>query len=197
MRALVWLAGAAAALRTPAPRRAADRTCRRPLQAESLPAGVGPVAAPFVDEGECADEICILPPSDAAVAASKDDMLRQSRSFDVALASLPVAAPAVAFAGYTQFATFARAVFMAVNDSKWGVVKNYESVDGGAYEIAILTPTIIGIVVPSLSITYATLTAMTVNTLRQRQLEARIALNRELGDLQLVPGRAATSLQRI
>ena len=48
--------------------------------------------------------------------------------------------------------------------------RNYESVDGGAYEIAILTPTINGVVMPALSIAFGTLTATTINTLRQRQL---------------------------
>jgi len=148
--------------------------------AEEEAPGVVSAMKQFVDEGECEDEICILPPTDDAVAASGAEIRDESRAFDIALACLPVAAPALAFFSYTEVASFARHAFDYLK------FNNYESVDGGAYEITILTPTIIGIVVPSLSITYATLTAMTVNTLRQRQLEARIALNRELGDLQLL-----------
>ena len=42
----------------------------------------------------------------------------------------------------------ARFLLSALNEG------NYVSVDGGAYEIAVLTPTIVGIVMPSLSIAF-------------------------------------------
>ena len=50
-------------------------------------------------------------------------------------------------------------------------------VDGKQYQIAILTPLIIGVVVPTISILFGTLVSMSVSTLRQRQLNVRQSLN--------------------
>ena len=115
------------------------------------------------------------------MADSAKDLLASTRNFDLSLQSLPVVAPVLAFASYQQVAGFARLAFDALSKAR-----NYESVDGGAYEIAILTPTINGVVMPALSIAFGTLTATTINTLRQRQLDARTQLNRELSDLQML-----------
>ena len=60
--------------------------------------------------------------------------------------------------------------------------RNWESVDGNAYEIAVLEPTLTGIVLPAVSITLGTLLATTVGTLRERQVEIRSCLNREASE---------------
>ena len=155
---------AARAFRSPPRRRFAAHTLRRAV------------------DGAIDDvDVCILPPSEEEVADSAKDLLASTRNFDLSLQSLPVVAPVLAFASYQQVAGFSRMTFEALSKTR-----NYESVDGGAYEIAILTPTINGIVVPALSIAFGTLTATTINTLRQRQLDARTQLNRELSDLQML-----------
>ena len=101
-------------------------------------------------------EYCLLPPSEEEVAVSEQQMLQSTRNFDVALGLVPVAAPGCAFVFYAKVAAFARYVLDSLVSGR-----NYESVDGGAYEIAILTPTINGLVMPALSIAFGTLTATT------------------------------------
>ena len=110
-----------------------------------------------------ADDFCVLPPDDADISATLDDLLTETRGFDLALRAAPIVAPGFAFIAYP-----------------------YVEVDGGQYEINILTPTLIGIVMPSLSISFGTLVATTVNTLRQRQLDLRVLLNQELSAVQLL-----------
>ena len=64
--------------------------------------------------------------------------------------------------------------------------RNWESVDGNAYEIAVLEPTLTGIVLPAVSITLGTLLATTVGTLRERQVEIRSCLNREASEISVL-----------
>ena len=170
---------AARAFRSPPRRRFAARAPRRRFAAHTharTPTLRGAANGAIDDV-----DLCILPPSEEEVADSAKDLLASTRNFDLSLQSLPVVAPVLAFASYQQVAGFSRMTFEALSKTR-----NYESVDGGAYEIAILTPTINGIVVPALSIAFGTLTATTINTLRQRQLDARTQLNRELSDLQML-----------
>jgi len=61
--------------------------------------------------------------------------------------------------------------------------KTWIPVDGGAYSIEILTPSINGIVLPSLCILFATLVSTTITQLRDRQLAVRECLNTEASDL--------------
>jgi len=63
------------------------------------------------------------------------------------------------------------------------VNKNWEPVDGGAYQISILTPAINGVVLPCLGILFATLVSTTIVQLRQRQLIVRSMLNSEASEL--------------
>ena len=49
----------------------------------------------------------------------------------------------------------------------------------GQYQINIITPAVNGIVVPAIALLFATLVSNTINTLRQRQLDVRTALNME------------------
>jgi hypothetical protein len=143
---------------------------------------------------QCDDsEVCDLPLYSDEIDAVEAELRATTRGFDIALATLPVLAPMVrrssirrippnsglqsqatcdatlstqiAFSSYTGVAGAARSTIASA--------QSFLAVDGGAYQIAILTPTINGIVVPMLAIAFSTLTATTVNTLRQRQLEAR------------------------
>lgn len=59
------------------------------------------------------------------------------------------------------------------------VGRTWHPADGKAYQIAILTPTINGIIVPTISILFGTLVSSTVSTLRGRQLSIRSHLNQE------------------
>ena len=127
-----------------------------------------------------ADDFCVLPPDDADISATLDDLLTETRGFDLALRAAPIVAPGFAFIAYPYVAAAFRAVFELVKNAP------YVEVDGGQYEINILTPTLIGIVMPSLSISFGTLVATTVNTLRQRQLDLRVLLNQELSAVQLL-----------
>ena len=90
----------------------------------------------------------------------------------------PILAPLAAFFAYPSVASLYRVVLKLLDfDRAW------VPVDGQAYQISILTPTIIGIVVPTITILFATLVSVTVSTLRQRQLDIRSSLNLEAVDL--------------
>jgi len=67
-------------------------------------------------------------------------------------------------------------------------------VDGQAYQIAILTPTIIGIIVPTVSVLFGTLVSTSVSTLRSRQMEIRSKLNEESCDIRILES-AITSMR--
>jgi hypothetical protein len=62
-------------------------------------------------------------------------------------------------------------------DVKWVMV------DGGQYQATILAPTINGVVLPTLSISLATLVAQTITNLRQRENAIRTCLNKEVSDM--------------
>jgi len=57
--------------------------------------------------------------------------------------------------------------------------RTWYSVDGGATEIALITPVINGVVNPAVSVVLGTLIAATLNQLRMRQVNIRTCLNRE------------------
>ena len=85
-----------------------------------------------------ADDFCVLPPDDADITATLDDLLTETRGFDLALRAAPIVAPGFAFIAYPYVAAAFRAVFELVKNAP------YVEVDGGQYEINILTPTLIG-----------------------------------------------------
>jgi len=66
-----------------------------------------------------------------------------------------------------------------------GVV-NLNSAEGTAFANNLLRPTIIGVVVPVISIALATLVSTTVNVLRQRQVDLRAFINQEAGELRFL-----------
>jgi len=57
---------------------------------------------------------------------------------------------------------------------------------GESFANNLLRPTIIGVVVPTISIALATLVSTTVNVLRQRQVDLRAFINQEVGELRFL-----------
>eukprot|EP00986_Skeletonema_menzelii_P021392 scaffold34362_cov160-Skeletonema_menzelii.AAC.1 len=74
-------------------------------------------------------------------------------------------------------------VGLSVFLSSVGVVN---SAEGIAFTDNLLRPTIIGVVVPVISIALATLVSTTVNVLRQRQVDLRAFINEEAGELRFL-----------
>ena len=66
------------------------------------------------------------------------------------------------------------------------VVGVVNSAQGEAFANNLLRPTIIGVVVPVISIALATLVSTTVNVLRQRQVDLRAFINQEAGELRFL-----------
>lgn len=64
--------------------------------------------------------------------------------------------------------------------------RQWIAVDGGAYQAKIIAPAVNGVVIPSISILFATLISNTVSSLRQRILDIREAINMEAGDLRVL-----------
>jgi len=108
---------------------------------------------------------------DPSLEQSINTLINQSLTF------LPILTPILAF---TTYETVAKMFEMMIEIL---AQRNWVAVDGGAYQMKILTPAINGIVVPSISILFATLISNTVATLRQRQLDVRTTLNTEAGDI--------------
>eukprot|EP00984_Skeletonema_dohrnii_P022362 scaffold11489_cov122-Skeletonema_dohrnii-CCMP3373.AAC.1 len=74
-------------------------------------------------------------------------------------------------------------VGLSVFLSSFGVVN---SAEGIIFTDNLLRPTIIGVVVPVISIALATLVSTTVNVLRQRQVDLRAFINEEAGELRFL-----------
>jgi hypothetical protein len=104
--------------------------------------------------------------------------IEDNESLEAFIIATPFIAPLVAFFTYTNVASFYRTVIAAIDFNR-----AWYPVDGQAYQIAILSPTIIGIIVPTITILFATLVSVTVSTLRQRQLDIRTSLNNEACDI--------------
>jgi len=92
----------------------------------------------------------------------------------------PVIAP---FIAYFTFESSASVFELAI---EYLSNKNWYAVDGGQLQVQLLIPTINGIVVPGVSILFATLISITVSTLRQRQLDIRTALNEEANEIRVL-----------
>ena len=94
---------------------------------------------------------------------------------------LPIITPILAYLTYDDVAKLFDALVKSLNQDK-----TWAAVDGGAYQAKIIAPAINGIVVPTISILFATLTSNTVTTLRTRQIDTHTYLNCEAGDLRLL-----------
>lgn len=94
---------------------------------------------------------------------------------------VPMLMPILAYYTYDDVARLFNTFVDLLN-----VKRNWVPVDGGAYQAKIIAPAINGIVVPTISILFATLISNTVATLRQRQIDIHTSLNTEAGDLRVL-----------
>lgn len=120
-----------------------------------------------------------IPDGDPSFLFTSEYYERRSRvDVELVIESLvPIVTPILAYLSYDFVATtFSHAVEFVANN-KW------VAVDGGNYQAKILTPTINGVVLPAISVLFATLASTTIRTLRDRQLDIRQAINTEAGDL--------------
>lgn len=101
-------------------------------------------------------------------------------TIDFALRFLPFIMPLLAYSTYEPTAQFFDKLVRFISHNNW------VAVDGGQYQATIITPAINGLVVPSIALLFATLTANTMTTLRQRQLQIRTSLNTEANDLRML-----------
>lgn len=139
----------------------------------------GPGSFTFFDiDEECEGGQCLL----IDEGQSSGPIQRQERVelADRILIWLPIVAPIVAYLSYEQVASFSDDVIELLSN------KNFVVVDGGAYESKIIAPAINGVVVPSISILFATLISETITSLRQRQQDIRTTINMEAGELRVL-----------
>ena len=76
-----------------------------------------------------ADDFCVLPPDDADISATLDDLLTETRGFDLALRAAPIVAPGFAFIAYPYVAAAFRAVFELIKNAP------YVEVDGAVGDL--------------------------------------------------------------
>jgi len=100
------------------------------------------------------------------------------------LVYIPVVSPILAFCTYGDTARIFALLIEFFHSMD--INRNWIPVDGGAYQIKIITPAINGIVVPTISILFATLISSTVTALTQRQLDVRTNLNMEASELRVL-----------
>jgi hypothetical protein len=93
---------------------------------------------------------------------------------------IPFIAPFVAFVTYDFFASAFDDFVELLSD------KNWVAVDGGAYQAKIIAPCINGVIVPAISVLFATLTSNTISNLRLRQVDVRRAINMEAAELRVL-----------
>lgn len=115
---------------------------------------------------ESADNYCI-------VSDELPEFARQDYYIDALLFSVPAVVPFFSFFAYPVV----QRVYHASLDILSG--RTWYAVDGGASRVFDLLPVTNGIVVPSVSVAFGTLTAITIQTLRQRQISICAALNKE------------------
>lgn len=114
-----------------------------------------------------AEDYCYL--SDELPLYRKEDY-----AYDAALLAVPVLVPFASFFSYPLVQKIYHFTADALSGFTYMTMR-----DGGASQIAELLPVTNGIVVPSVSVAFGTLTAITIQTLRQRQITIRALLNKE------------------
>ena len=125
----------------------------------------------YIDDLDQHGESCLVSDTDSSLPAIRISV--DADNIDVILKWVPILSPITAFFTYEITAEVFDRVIEAISDRTW------VAVDGGAYQINIITPAVNGIVVPAIALLFATLVSNTINTLRQRQLDIRTALNME------------------
>ena len=144
----------------------------------------GPSSTTFFDmDEECDGEYCMLLDDEDThnPTPTQENQNTEVLEFvDRVLIWLPIVAPVVAYLSYEQVAALSDWVIELLSN------KNFVVVDGGAYEGKIIAPAINGVVVPSISILFATLISETITSLRQRQQDIRTTINMEAGELRVL-----------
>lgn len=131
-----------------------------------------------VDEECSLDSFCLL--NHMFPEASKN-IYKIEKNILNPIIIIPIISPILAYQTYDDIASIFNSFIDFLNsDRKW------VPVDGGAYQARIIAPAINGIVVPAISILFATLISNTVATLRQRQIDIHTSLNTEAGDLRVL-----------
>jgi hypothetical protein len=125
----------------------------------------------YVDDLDQHGESCLVSDTDSSLPAIR--ISADADNIDVILKWVPLLSPITAFFTYEITAEIFDRVIEYLSDRTW------IAVDGGQYQTEIITPAVNGIVVPAIALLFATLISNTINTLRQRQLDIRTALNME------------------
>jgi hypothetical protein len=140
--------------------------------AKSPPSDFEPTSKLYEIDDECEGDQCRIVQYD-----HNEDDTKISWLVEDFIRYVPAVLPVMAFVLYDPVASlFATSLDAIAN-------RNWVAVDGGAYQAKIIAPAINGIVVPSVSILFATLIGNTITTLRQRQVDIRTAINMEAGQL--------------
>lgn len=113
----------------------------------------------------------------AAVTHVEDEVRNNEDNYFLAAAFLPAI---LAFLLWGKISLFISGLIYEI-----GAV-NMNTPAGMSFADNLLRPTIIGVVVPVIGITLATLVSTTVNVLRQRQVDLRAFINEEAGELRFL-----------
>jgi len=140
----------------------------------------GPSTAYF--DPQCEGESCLLASEDDSTFASAltEHELRLTQLIDAFLFYIPILSPILAFFTYETVAAVSDDTIHFLAQNTW------VAVDGGIYEAKMIAPAINGVVVPAITILFATLLSNTFTTLRQRQQDVRTAINTEAGELRVL-----------
>ena len=117
------------------------------------------------------DEGCLLPDKQQEV---QDLVEEESPAFELALMWTPVVVPLGAVLTYGNVMEVYHFTVQALSSNTWAPA------DGGVSQTIALVPLVNGIVVPSCSIALGTLIALTISSLRQRQILLRTLVRTRL-----------------
>jgi hypothetical protein len=143
--------------------------------AKSPPSDFEPMSKLYEIDDECEGDECRIVQYDHNEDDTKIYLLVEN-----IMRYIPAVLPAMAYVLYDPVASLFATSLDALSNRNW------VAVDGGAYQAKIIAPAINGIVVPSVSILFATLIGNTITTLRQRQVDIRTAINMEAGQLRIL-----------
>jgi hypothetical protein len=135
-------------------------------------------STPYFDP-ECEGESCFLPCEVSSTFPTEAEK-RLNESVESFLFYVPILSPILAFVTYRQVASLSDDTIHFLAQNTW------VAVDGGAYENKIIAPAINGVVIPAITILFATLLSNTFATLRQRQQDIRTTINMEAAELRVL-----------
>lgn len=113
-----------------------------------------------------------------STSIDEEDVELLDKKFDIWLL-IPILMP---FFAYTSFDSVQATYSMIYDFLASG--KSFSTVDGGALQTKMISPTLNGIVLPTSSLLFSTLVSTTIGTLRNRITIVKECLTKEAGDLQ-------------